>query len=82
MITVKFFGVMSVDNNIRKMEAGEGTVKEVLSEVSASCPGLTEKQLKQAIMFINKKRISGYRRLSIVLKAGDELVFLNPPSGG
>ena len=82
MITVKFFGVMSIDNNIRKLEVREGTVKDVLAEVSGCCPGLTPKQLKQAIMVINKNRVSGHKRMSIVLKAGDELVLLNPPSGG
>lgn len=82
MITVKFFGLMCVDNNIRKIEVKEGCVKEVIAEVMRLHPDITEKQLKQSIMIINSKRMSGRKRLSIDLQAGDELVFLNPPSGG
>lgn len=82
MITVKFFGLMSVDNNIRKIEVKEGNIKEVLTEVMSLNPGITEKQLKQSIMIINNKRVNGRKRLSMELQAGDELVFLNPPSGG
>jgi len=82
MITVKFFGLMSVDNNIRKIEVKEGNIKEVISDVMSLYPGITEKQLKQSIMIINSKRVNGRKRLSIELHDGDELVFLNPPSGG
>jgi len=82
MITVKFFGLMSVDNDIRKVEVKEGNIKEVIAEVIRLHPGITEKQLKQSIMILNNKRVNGRKGLSIELKAGDELVFLNPPSGG
>lgn len=82
MITVKFFGLMSVDNDIRKVEVKEGNIKQVIAEIVRLHPGITEKQLKQSIMIINSKRENGRKRLSMELNAGDELVFLNPPSGG
>lgn len=82
MITVKFFGLMRVDNDISTLEVKEGSIKQVIAEIVRLHPGITEKQLKQSIIIINSKRVSGRKRFSMVLIAGDELVFLNPPSGG
>ena len=82
MITVKFFGMMSVNNNLKSFEVKEGTVKEVLKAVMIQYPDITAKQLKQSVMIINKKHVFGRKRLSSVLHSGDELVFLTPSSGG
>jgi len=82
MITVKFFGLMRVDNDICHFEVKEGSTKQVIAEIVRLHPGITEKQLKQSIMIVNSRRINGRKRLSMELNAGDELVFLNPPSGG
>lgn len=82
MITVKFFGLISVDGNIRQLLVKEGTVRQVLNEVMQSCPNISEQQLMQVIMFVNKQHISGYKRFSVVLKEGDELALLSPSSGG
>lgn len=82
MITVKFFGLISVDNNIRQLLVKEGTVRQVLNEIIQSCPNISEQQLRQVIMFVNKQHISGNRRFFVVLKDGDELALLSPSSGG
>ena len=82
MITVKFFGLISVDCNIRQLHVKAGTVRQVLKEIRHSCPNISEEQLLQVIMFINKQHISGNKRLSVVLKEGDELVLISPASGG
>lgn len=82
MITVKFLGLLSVDNNVRQLLVKEGTVRQVLNEVKQSCPMISEEQLIQAIMVINKQHISGYKRFSVVLRDGDELALLSPVSGG
>ena len=82
MITVKFFGLLSVDNNVRQLLVKEGTVRQVLNEVKQSCPMISEEQLIQAIMVINKQHISGNKHFSVVLRDGDELALLSPVSGG
>ena len=82
MITVKFFGLISVDYNIMQLHVKEGTVRQVLNEIRHSYPNISEQQLLQVIMFINKQHISGNKRLSVVLKDGDELVLISPSSGG
>lgn len=82
MITVKFFGLLSLDSNIRQLIVKEGTIRQVLNEVMQNCPSISERQLMQAIMFVNKQHISGNERLSVVIKDGDELALLSPASGG
>ena len=82
MIIVKFFGLISVDSNIRHLLVKEGTVRQVLNEVMESCPNISEQQLMQVIMFVNKLQISGTKRFSVVLKNGDELALISPSSGG
>lgn len=82
MITVKFFGLISVDSDIRQVSVQEGTVRQALNEVLQSCPSLSEQQLRQLIMFVNKQHISGNKRFSVVLQEGDELALISPASGG
>ncbi len=82
MITVKFFGLISVDSNIRQLFVKEGTGRQVFNEVMQCCPSITEQQLGQLIMFVNNQHISGNKRFSVVLKDGDELALLSPASGG
>ncbi len=82
MITVKIYGLISVDNSIGQLQIPKGTVRQVLNEVIRLYPGISNEQLMQSIMFINKKQVMGSRRYSIVLKDGDELALLNPVGGG
>lgn len=82
MITVKFFGLLSVNHSINKIEMEEAKVQDILTLIIQLYPGITEKQLKQSIMIINKKQVSGNKRFAIELEPGDELVFLNSSSGG
>lgn len=82
MIIVKLFGLISLDCNIRQLQVKEGTVRQVFNEIRQSCPNISEQQLRQVIMFINKQHISGNKRFSIVLKDGDELALISPASGG
>lgn len=82
MITVKFFGLIRVDTNIDTLTVDEGTVNQVINEVIRRYPNISREQLMQAVMFVNKKQITGNRRFSIMLKDSDELALLSPISGG
>lgn len=82
MITVKLFGLISIEANIRQLKIKEGTVRQVLNQVKEECPDFTEQQIIKAVMFINKEQVSGNKRFSIILRDGDELALLSPLSGG
>lgn len=82
MITVKFFGLISLESDVRQLKVKDGTVRQVLNEIKKLYPGFTDQQIKSAVMFINKEQVNGRKRFSIVLKDGDELALLNPLSGG
>lgn len=82
MITVKFFGLISVENNVRQLYAKAGKVYQVLNEIRQQCPNISEEQLKKAILVINNELVTNNKRFSIILKDGDELVLITPASGG
>jgi len=82
MVTVKFFGLISVDYNIRQLTVKAGKVSDAIKEIIRQRPDISEGQLIQAVMVINKKPVSGRKRLFIELEDGDELVFLSSVSGG
>jgi molybdopterin converting factor small subunit len=82
MITVKFFGTYRLKSVKGELRLNAGTVKQVLVDIGQNCPELSEQELKQAILFVNKQQITGRRRLSMRLKDGDELVLISPMCGG
>lgn len=82
MIIVKFFGLISVEADIRQLTVKDGTVRQVLNQVKEKYPDFTDQQIKNAVMFINKEQVSGNKRFSIILRDGDELALLSPLSGG
>lgn len=82
MITVRLFGLISIENNISLLNIGAGKVGWILDEIIRQCPGITRKRLQQSVMFINKEQVNVYKVLSRTLKDGDELVLISPSSGG
>lgn len=82
MITVKFYGLINVDNNIKKLTVEDGKLKDVIEEIITKYPSITKKQLLSSVIFINKKQVSSKKSLSTMLKDGDEIAFISPTSGG
>lgn len=82
MVTVKFFGLLNVDNNIKHLTVDDGKFKDVIEEIITKCPIITKKQLLSSVIFINKKQVASKKSLSITLKNGDEIAFISPSSGG
>lgn len=82
MITVKFFGMVGSGKSIVEIDRDEITVNQVFQVILKDYPEFTEKQLEQAVLFVNRQQITGRKRLSIVLKDSDELALLSPASGG
>ncbi len=82
MITVKFFGLLNVDNNIKHLTVDDGKFKDVIEEIITKYPTITKKQLLSSVIFINKKQVASKKSLSITLNNGDEISFISPSSGG
>ncbi len=82
MVTVKLFGLMSLEAKQMKMELASGTIREVFCAIAREYPSLNVKKLEQAMLFVNGNPIQGRRRLSIKLTDGDELALISPSSGG
>lgn len=82
MIIVKFFGLISVDYNLRQLTLKDGKVSHILNEIVKLYPNISRNQLMQCTMFVNNKPIHGKKDFSMVLKDGDELALLSPSSGG
>lgn len=82
MITVKFFGLVGLDSNLRRLAVKEGTIRQTLDQVMQGCPGISEQQLLSAVMFVNGRQVKGSRRFAVKLKDGDELALLSPICGG
>ncbi len=82
MFEIKFFGWIRSEIGIPKLSMSERTVMEALDEIIKCYPQIDKSQLMQSIMFINQKPVVGKQRLSIKLKAGDELAILSLVSGG
>jgi molybdopterin converting factor small subunit len=82
MITVKFFGMLSVDYKLKELQVEAGTIEQVLEEIKDIYPEIPKTQLRQAMMFVNQQQVTGNKRFLLALKDGDELAFLSPASGG
>lgn len=82
MVTVKFFGLLNVDNDLKKLSISDGKLSDIIEEIITLYPTVTKKQLLQSVIFINKKQTSGKRSSTIKLKDNDEVVFISPTSGG
>lgn len=82
MVTVKFFGMYSIDYGMKSTTVHRGRVSDILERLSDKYPQITVKGLKRGIMIINTVPVYGNARFSVILEDGDELAFLSPASGG
>ncbi len=81
MVTAKFFGMISVDNNLKNINIKEGTVKDAINEI-AETTTIDKKQLEQAVIVVNNNFKEGKARFKTHLKSGDEVIFMSPVCGG
>lgn len=82
MITVRIFGLISIEYGLNRIDMEEGKVSRILDEIVRQYPGITRKRLQQSVMFINKEQVIVNKVLAMTLKDGDELVLISPSSGG
>lgn len=82
MIKVKFFGLLRLDLQLKEIEVQASTVKELLAAVAEKTGKFTARELKGYLIYVNgtlSTKLKGYRTK---LSDGDEIIMMNPSSGG
>jgi molybdopterin converting factor small subunit len=64
------------------MEVEADSVRGLLYAMEKQLEGLTYKDLKQSVIFINGKNITDLKMYRTKLKDGDNVIFMSPVSGG
>lgn len=82
MVKVKFFGLLRLDLNIKEVEVDATSVNDMLKKLSEQIPTMTAKDFKGYLIFVNGTPINKLRNFRTRLKDGDEVVMMNPASGG
>lgn len=82
MIKVRFFGILRLDLGIKEMYVEAQNVKELLSQVAEKTGKITAKELKDYLIYINGTLLSGVVGFHKKLKENDEVIIMNPSSGG
>lgn len=82
MVKVKFFGLLRLDLKIKEIEVEALTVNEMLQKLSEQIPSMTVKDFKGYLIYVNGTPINKLKNFRTKLKDGDEVVMMNPASGG
>ncbi len=82
MVKVKFFGLIRSNHRVTEMEVEAGTVKEVVDQIIKRHPVITEHEIRNAVLIINKEKVMHLNRFLEVINDGDEIAFTNFVGGG
>ncbi|MBU1141196.1 MAG: MoaD/ThiS family protein [Firmicutes bacterium] len=82
MVTVKFFNLIRSNHNVAQVEVNPGTIEQIIDEIRQTHPQITTKEFKDAVLFINRKKVMHLSRFSEEIDDGDEIVFTNFVGGG
>lgn len=81
MVKVKFFGSARVMLKEKEIEGDFASVKDVL-EFVADKYGVTVKDMKQHLIYVNEVNITKLKMYKTKLNDGDIIMLLSPASGG
>lgn len=59
-----------------------GSIETIIESIRTQIPTMTEKELEDAVMFINRQKVMHLNRKKEIVNAGDEIVFTNFVGGG
>ena len=80
MVTIRLFGLLRESGGERQLTVEADTVREALKRANEM--GVDKQLLRDALIFINNKPLTGARRYARRLSDGDELALLSPAAGG
>jgi molybdopterin converting factor small subunit len=81
MVSVKFFGSARVKFGIKELNVEASDLSSLL-KITAGELKVSEKDLKQFVVYVNDVNISKLKMWKTKLKDGDGVMFLSPASGG
>ncbi len=82
MISVKLFGVLRIDTGLAELSCpAADNVSALFPEISKQT-GITEKELKNLLIFVNGKSILSQKMFKTKLNDGDTVSLMSPVSGG
>jgi len=82
MVKVKFFGLIRSNHRVTELELNAGTIQDVINQIIERYPKMTEHEISNAVLIINKEKVMHLNRLSEVVQDGDEIAFTNFVGGG
>ncbi len=82
MVHVKCMHLLRSKYGIKELDVEASTVQDVLNALKKIYPTLDEQDFYQAVLFVNKQKISHNKRFNTPLTSGDEVVFTNFVGGG
>ena len=82
MIHVKCMHLLRSKYGITEVDVEASTVEGVIQSLKHHHPELDEQDFYQAVLFVNKQKISHVKRFETRLNEGDEVVFTNFVGGG
>ncbi len=82
MISVKFYGMFREKVGAVEMSLEACSLDRLLKEICRVSENISVKELKQSMIFINKKPLSEYSGFKTKLEDGFEVAFLSPSGGG
>ena len=81
-VKVKFMNLLRSRHNVESLYVTPGTIESIIEEICTQVPDITEKELEDAVMFINRQKVMHLNRKKEIVNAGDEIVFTNFVGGG
>ncbi|MFW5838666.1 MAG: MoaD/ThiS family protein [Bacillota bacterium] len=82
MVTVSVFGLLRSNHNIKQFSIDACGMRDVVEYLKKTYPHITNKELEEAILFVNQEKIMHMKRFDIPLTDGDNIVFTTYVGGG
>lgn len=81
-VKVRYFGEARIKQKVAYDYFEAETVKDLLGLIAEKSEELTEKELRDFLIFVNNVSITKLKMFRTKLSEGDEIMFLSPASGG
>lgn len=82
MVTVTFFGLLRSNHQIRQFTMNAKNMRDIIKYIKTHYPNITNCELEEAVLFVNKNKTMHMKRFDIPLDDGDDVIFTTYVGGG